>query len=104
MNNLKIALRYCGGCNSRYDRGAFVRRLEAAFPSVTLRPYAPQEPFDAVLIICGCLSQCAQQKDLPENIPRFVAALPADYDRAAAFLNALCTSTFEQRSEQYGLA
>lgn len=92
MGKLKIALRYCGGCNSQYDRGAFVRKLEAAFPTVELRPYTPRKVYNAVLILCGCPSQCADQRDLPEDIPRFAAAMLADYDRAAAFLNALCTS------------
>ena len=31
----EIGLRYCGGCNSRYDRVALVKRLESFFPEAT---------------------------------------------------------------------
>ena len=32
----EIGLRYCGGCNSRYDRVALVKRLESCLPGATI--------------------------------------------------------------------
>ena len=29
---MKVGIKYCGGCNPRYDRGEFVSKLLAAHP------------------------------------------------------------------------
>ena len=52
-----VGLRYCGGCNPRYDRVAAVERLQAQLPEVELRPAAPGQK--AVLVVCGCPARCA---------------------------------------------
>lgn len=87
MEKNKIALRYCGGCNPRYDRINFVRRLQRQFPDLQMEVFEPRGEYQAVLVICGCSAQCAGQGDLPVHLPRFVMAVPGDYDRAAAFFN-----------------
>lgn len=83
----KIAIRYCGGCNSRYDRGAFARQIQERFPNLQLKIFNPWEEFLAALVICGCPARCAGQRDLPERLPRFVVAAAEDCERAAVFLN-----------------
>lgn len=55
-------LRYCGGCNPRYDRVAAVERMRARLPAVELRPAGPGER--AVLVVCGCPARCAGVQDL----------------------------------------
>ena len=52
-----VGLRYCGGCNPRYDRVAAVERLRAQLPAVELRPAAPGQ--EIVLVVCGCPARCA---------------------------------------------
>ena len=39
----EIGVRYCGGCNPRYDRVALVRRLEGLLPGMALVPARPGE-------------------------------------------------------------
>jgi len=86
MVNGKIAVRYCGGCNPWYERGASVRGLQKQFPRLQLLNFDPAETYCAVLVVCGCPAQCAGQADLPTDLPRFVMAVPEDIERAAAFL------------------
>lgn len=84
MRPVRIALRYCGGCNPRFDRRALVDSLEEEFPELDLSPFCGGEDYDAALVICGCPARCAKQGDLPH--PRFVLSAPADRGHAAAFL------------------
>ena len=47
-----VGVRYCGGCNPRYDRVAAVRNLEARCPHIRLLPAGPGQGL--VLLVCGC--------------------------------------------------
>lgn len=82
----KIALRYCGGCNPRYDRIGLVEELKSRFPHLKMEPFHSGDLCLASVVVCGCSSQCAGQDGLP--LPRFVLSAPEDLDRAAAFIQA----------------
>ena len=60
-----IGIKYCGGCNSTYDRAAEVQRLMADFPEHTYI-YAQQgtTTADYWLIVCGCPVVCANTDGL----------------------------------------
>jgi len=60
----EIGVRYCGGCNPRYDRVALVKRLESLLSDVTFVPARPGTPYHAVVVACGCPSRCANISDL----------------------------------------
>lgn len=60
----RIGLRYCGGCNPRYDRVAVAKKLMGFFPDLTFYPAEAGVPYTAVLVICGCSSRCARVEDL----------------------------------------
>lgn len=55
---MKYAVKYCGGCNSRFDRGARVRKLEAEL-GFRLEAARQGEDYDVLYVICGCTSRCA---------------------------------------------
>ena len=40
----KIALRYCGGCNPRYDRIGLVEELKSRFPHLKMEPFTVEIP------------------------------------------------------------
>ena len=62
---MKIRVKYCGGCNPRYDRKAVTERLRAAFPEDTFVEGGDDEgPFDHVIVLCGCSAVCASHEDL----------------------------------------
>lgn len=86
MDRDRVALRYCGGCNPRFDRGDVVRRLQGEYTDLCLEPLQADRPYLGVLVVCGCAAQCAQQEDLSEQIPRCVLTCAQDYQRARIFL------------------
>lgn len=59
-----IGVRYCGGCNPRYDRVAAVGRLARLLPGWELVPVQPGTAYPAVLVVCGCPARCAGTADL----------------------------------------
>lgn len=63
-NHHGIGVRYCGGCNSRYDRVALVQRLKSFFPDESFVPAQEGVPYSAVLVVCGCSTRCANVSDL----------------------------------------
>ena len=54
-----VGVKYCGGCNPRYDRVAFVRALAERCPEARFVPAWPGERYDRLLVVCGCHARCA---------------------------------------------
>jgi len=71
---MKTALKYCGGCNPRYDRGAFLTELRADFPQLTVVDAA--ETPDFVLVLCGCPSRCADHGGLEGRLGKWIVDSP----------------------------
>lgn len=61
---MKIGIKYCGGCNPRYDRTREVKKLMKNFPDETFTYHPEDEPCDVLLFVCGCQTGCAAQSDL----------------------------------------
>ena len=82
-----VAVKYCGGCNPRYDRVEFVRSLQKDFPGLevigTLPPSAAEPDF--ALVVCGCPARCVQHEQLTGRRGKFITASPEDRE-------ALCTA------------
>ncbi len=87
MNKRAVAgLRYCGGCNPRFDRVAAVECLRAHLPEVELRPAGPGQR--AVLVVCGCPARCAGVQELDPEALVYVTG-EADLPPAAERLKRL---------------
>ncbi len=54
----KYAVKYCGGCNPRYDRAAAVKRLEKTLGE-KLSAARPGVSYERVFVVCGCMARCA---------------------------------------------
>ena len=63
-NNLPIGVRYCGGCNPRYDRNALVGRLADFFPEQEFVPAQEGKSYSAALVVYGCPTRCANISSL----------------------------------------
>ena len=57
----KVKIRFCGGCNPRYDRTAFAGKIRAEFPDFEY--VANADEADLVINLCGCLARCIHQKE-----------------------------------------
>lgn len=76
---MTIAVKYCGGCNPRYDRMEIARRLRRDFPKAELTGPGGGAP-DFVAVICGCHSRCAGHESLRGRFGKAVLAAPEDYE------------------------
>ncbi len=57
---MKIGIKYCGGCNPRFDRTDIAQRLRNDFPDSEIVSAQPDDQLDYVVVVCGCNSACAQ--------------------------------------------
>lgn len=80
----EIGLRYCGGCNPRYDRVAAVDALKAQCPAARFVPAGPAQCH--VLLLCGCKAQCVTREDLDPRVELCILSSPEELERAAGTL------------------
>lgn len=79
---MRIGVKYCGGCNPRYNRTEFAARLKKELDGRSVEwvsAGAAEEPLDFVLVICGCTAACAQHQDLNGAYGKLVVHTPAQY-------------------------
>ena len=87
-NSMRIAVKYCGGCNPRYDRPAIVERLKKDMPGVGIVPAEGQQA-DYVAVLCGCKSACVQHDRLSGTNGKSVLCGEEDYPQLLGTLCAL---------------
>ena len=64
---MNIGIKYCGGCNPRYDRAGYVKALIERHPHATFEPARSDVRYDLLLVVCGCSSMCARTEELLFN-------------------------------------
>ena len=85
---MNIGIKYCGGCNSRYDRAQEVQKLIQKFPQHTF-VYATQAAGVCAvwLSVCGCSTCCASTDGLVATKKLFILHTPRNFAEVAAFIN-----------------
>lgn len=63
---MRIGVKYCGGCNPRYDRTALAARLKQELGGGVdwVSAASADAPLDFVLVVCGCTAACAEHRNL----------------------------------------
>jgi hypothetical protein len=85
---MTVLLKYCGGCNPRYDRTALVEQLRQEFPKVEfLYANSGLTEADMVLVVCGCPVRCTSQDALHGRFHTLMIDSPEEYNKAATFLS-----------------
>ncbi len=86
---LTCCVKFCGGCNPRYDRGAAYARLrEALADAVSFSLPEEGRAYDALLIVRGCTGCPYLYEDI-QAARRFPVHSPEEVEQAAAFLRSL---------------
>ena len=58
-----IGVKFCGGCNPRYERGEFLERVKALFEQEASFELAKDDvEYDALLVLGGCSNCCPDYK------------------------------------------
>ena len=71
---MKVRVKYCGGCNPRYDRRAVAKSLAKTLPEAEFLETHMDGPVDFVAVLCGCPSACAAHEDLQGRCGKIVAS------------------------------
>jgi hypothetical protein len=84
---LKIRIKYCGGCNPRYDRVALVKQIEERLSGKAALVGAEVNGISLVLAVEGCSTACADLRPFagletrvitsPEDAELFIRDLEA---------------------------
>jgi hypothetical protein len=75
---LKCTVKFCGGCNPRYDRGAAFAAMRDALADLCVFSSAQEgERYDVLLIIRGCTG-CPYLYESLDAKHRFVLVQPED--------------------------
>ena len=78
---MTILVKYCGGCNTRYDRAAFVEKLRGDFPAVEFFAASDETTqADIVLVVCGCPAKCVSHEYLRARLAKIVVESLEEYD------------------------
>lgn len=79
-------IKFCGGCNPRYDRAEFARKIEDAYPHIDFQMNG-SEIADVVIVLCGCSAACAEVTDSYGAAGRIVLWSPDAWDTLCSFLD-----------------
>lgn len=59
---MKCGIRFCGGCNPRYDRGKAYRDIKGELTDIEFLHAEEDEEYDCLLVIGGCTNCCASYR------------------------------------------
>ncbi len=72
---MKVGIKYCGGCNSNYNRNDAVRQIVERYPEIDFETINQDVYYNCILIINGCGRSCAGHKRLKANNKIFINSL-----------------------------
>jgi 4-hydroxybutyrate CoA-transferase len=79
---LKIGIKYCGGCNPRYDRKKFIEQIkEALGENFTFEVAKEEEMYDFLLVVGGCTNCCANFTNIRTEKGIFCIKKHDDYEK-----------------------
>ena len=59
-----LRIKFCGGCNPRFDRRSIVTKIEEEYKDIKIVYSDGDEIPDLLVVICGCTAQCAEYKSI----------------------------------------
>jgi len=67
---MKCGVKFCGGCNPRYDRGDAFRQIRDELSDIDFVHAEEGDAIDNLLVIGGCTACCAsyEQYDVKGNV------------------------------------
>jgi hypothetical protein len=75
QSRLKVAIKYCGGCNPDYDRVALAKYIEKSLLGKVEFVSAEDENIDLVLAVQGCKTACADLNAFKGIKSRFISKI-----------------------------
>lgn len=57
---MKIGIKYCGGCQSKFNRPKLLEDIKNHFKDFTFEYVKDEEKYDLLIVISGCHIRCAR--------------------------------------------
>lgn len=62
---MEIGVKYCGGCNSKYDRTEFLEKIKSrCSKDIIFKNVNHNTEVDFIIVLCGCKTACADYLSL----------------------------------------
>ncbi|GHV63403.1 hypothetical protein AGMMS49587_13310 [Spirochaetia bacterium] len=91
-----LGVKYCGGCNTHYDRTALVKRIQDDFPSIQIEyGDSSTDGIDLLLLVCGCPVRCIAEEAAEGSFEKWIISSQAEYPLLFQRLLSLLDSTGE---------
>lgn len=84
---MTIGIKYCGGCNPKYDRGNIVTKLTNEFKDLTVELAKEGKIYDLIVVLCGCTSCCANHQNLEGKYGKVFVLSDKDYSKISNAIN-----------------
>ncbi|MCJ7688319.1 MAG: hypothetical protein MUO60_03230 [Clostridiaceae bacterium] len=76
---MRIGIKYCGGCNPRYERTDVVSKLKERIGDGDSIETAKQGIiYDIVVVLCGCTSACVDHHNLEAKYEKIFITSESD--------------------------
>jgi len=80
-----IGIKYCGGCNPVIDRARLVEKIKKLLPDeFSLVTDQSTNQWDIGILICGCLTACADKPDFKNLARKWIVIAGNSVDRVTA--------------------
>ncbi|WP_353094565.1 hypothetical protein [Tissierella praeacuta] len=56
---MKVGIKYCGGCNSRFERTTIVEKIRSDYKELEFSYATENEEYDFIIAVNGCHIACA---------------------------------------------
>lgn len=83
---MEIGVKFCGGCNPTYERGAALKKYKEMFSGHTYESVNPQKKYDRILVICGCEKACLREYRDTQADEYLIFTKKNDFDQEYPFL------------------
>ncbi|AWI03241.1 hypothetical protein [Clostridium drakei] len=83
---MNIGVKYCGGCNAKYDRKKFLCLLKKEF-NYDFEIAKLDKIYDMIIVLCGCTSCCANHYELKFKFEKILVTGKDDYYMVKKILN-----------------
>ena len=84
-------IKFCGGCNPRYDRGLLAGELKQRFADrISFHAHDANIPRDIGIVIQGCEKDCVQIGNLAKADDVIVIRYESDFRDAVKMIEKLC--------------
>jgi len=80
MVRTKIGIRYCGGCNPRYERVEMIQGVQSVVGDQFLFIRHDQKDLDGLITVSGCPRACASKDLSQQEAPCHSVAEKGDLD------------------------